>query len=93
MNASAGTKEGDALEEAIGEGVKNVLLVLGDGGYLTRPDGKVAQEEMKSQLWRETNRRLETFLPGLMKEIFPNVKDKVTKKEGDEDKEKENSSG
>lgn len=71
MNASIGTKEGDALEEAVGEGVKNVLLVLGDGGYLKRPVGGSNDDEMKQQLWLETNRRLEVFLPGLMGELFP----------------------
>lgn len=76
MNAGIGTKEGDTLEEAVGEGVKNVLLVLGDGGYLVRPGradsgGDGEQDEMRRQLWRETSRRLEVFLPGLMAELFP----------------------
>lgn len=70
MNASVGTKEGDALEEAVGESVKNVLLVLGDSGYLKRPVTGENDDEMKNQLWVETNRRLEVFLPGLMAELF-----------------------
>lgn len=85
MNASVGTKEGEALEEAVGEGVKNVLLVLGDGGYLVRPKaGQKELDEMRSQLWRETYRRLEIFLPGLMVEIFPEEKAEPTKEKDDE---------
>lgn len=85
MNASVGTKEGDTLEEAVSEGVKNVLLVLGDGGYLVRPkDGVAEHDEMRSQMWRETYRRLEIFLPGLMAEIFPEEKE-ITK-EGNEER-------
>ncbi|KAJ9653623.1 GDP/GTP exchange factor for ARF [Neophaeococcomyces mojaviensis] len=80
MNAAMGTKEGEALEEAVAEGVKNVLLVLGDGGYLSRPEsgsekavggGEHEEIEMKEHLWRETDRRLDSLLPGLMAEIFP----------------------
>lgn len=79
MNASVGTKEGEALEEAVTEGVKNVLLVLGDGGYLERPGvegaGRDKQDDMSVQLWSETSRRLEVFLPGLMAELFPTLKE------------------
>lgn len=73
MNASVGTKEGEALEEAVTEGVKNVLLVLGDGGYLVRPKAEDMgrQDDMTVQLWAETSRRLEVFLPGLLAELFP----------------------
>jgi len=91
LNAAIGTKEGEALGEAEGEGVKNVLLVLGDSGYLARPEGSSSEtmaeggnedEEMKAHLWRETNWRLESFLPGLMAEIFP-VKERRVEREGE----------
>lgn len=85
MNASVGTKEGDTLEEAVSEGVKNVLLVLGDGGYLVRPkEDSTHEDEMRSQMWKETYRRLEIFLPGLMAEIFP--VEKEVKQESNEEK-------
>ena len=71
MNASVGTKEGEALEEAVGEGVKNVLLVLGDAGLLQKPEEEDNVGEMQRQLWKETSKRLETILPGLVGEIFP----------------------
>lgn len=109
---NAGT-ETDALAEAVREGVKNVLLVMDDTGYLER-DGVPAagvgpphvdvpapaptsggdgaddergedededeagekkrnktDEAAKIEIWTETNRRLDRFLPGLMEELFP----------------------
>lgn len=75
-NAAVGTKEGEALEEAIAEGVKNVLLVLGDAGLLVRPvAGASDKDDVKVQLWKETRQRLESFLPGLVEEIFPPPKE------------------
>lgn len=90
--------EGDALAEAVREGVKNVLLVMDGADYLER-DGHAAgvippkaalprndeasaeegaddaEDEQDStptiEIWSETNRRLERFLPGLMEEVFP----------------------
>lgn len=107
---NAGT-ETDALAEAVREGVKNVLLVMDDTGYLERDgnsagvapphvtvpkatsaggadgagdeqeddeDGAGDKEEKekekqpaKIEVWTETNRRLDRFLPGLMEELFP----------------------
>jgi brefeldin A-resistance guanine nucleotide exchange factor 1 len=118
MNAGA---EGDALAEAVLEGVKNVLLVMDGTGYLARDEAtatatavgheshipppppppvltegdigaaaaaeketidggseKKKQEAKKSseedgvqQIWPETVRRLDRFLPGLVQELFP----------------------
>ncbi|KAK5210939.1 GDP/GTP exchange factor for ARF [Exophiala xenobiotica] len=119
MNAGA---EGDALAEAVLEGVKNVLLVMDGTGYLARDEAtatataagheshippppvltegdigaaaaaaekesvdgngseekKQKQEAKKSsaensvqQIWPETVRRLDRFLPGLVQELFP----------------------
>lgn len=60
--------QGEALEEAIPENLKNILLVMADGGYLKREEGE--------RLWEETRRRLERFLPKLIEEIFPNEKER-----------------
>ena len=70
LNAGVGTKEGEALEEAVAEGVKNVLLVLGDTGYLAQTTDSV-DDAMKVQLWLETRKRLDVMLPGLLEQIFP----------------------
>ncbi|KIV93676.1 hypothetical protein PV10_04871 [Exophiala mesophila] len=100
--------EGDALAEAVREGVKNVLLVMDGADYLERnglaagvtppkpvtprkdkpetsakeeeegEEGKETDEAEDEQdttptieIWSETNRRLDRFLPGLMEELFP----------------------
>lgn len=55
--------QGDALEEAVPESLKNILLVMADGGYLRREKG--------DRLWEETRKRLERFLPRLVEEVFP----------------------
>ena len=78
----AGNSAGDALSEAVREGVKNTLLVMDGAGYLGRQDTENAAKRpmvnrkqgdmpMQMQMWPETVRRLERFLPGLVAELFP----------------------
>ncbi|KAJ5140035.1 hypothetical protein N7448_003443 [Penicillium atrosanguineum] len=57
----------DSLEEAIPESLKNILLVMADGGYLVPP----SQDPSKEEMWNETRKRLGRFLPDLFAEIFP----------------------
>ncbi|KAL1955210.1 hypothetical protein VTO42DRAFT_8922 [Malbranchea cinnamomea] len=59
--------QGDSLEEAVPESLKNILLVMADGGYLAPPN----QDPSKEKIWVETQRRLDRFLPELFSEIFP----------------------
>lgn len=59
----------DSLEEAIPESLKNILLVMADGGYLVHP----AQDASKEEMWNETRKRLGRFLPDLFGEIFPDT--------------------
>jgi brefeldin A-resistance guanine nucleotide exchange factor 1 len=59
--------QGDSLAEAIPESLKNILLVMADGGHLVPP----SQDSSKEPIWTETKKRLERFLPDLFKEIFP----------------------
>lgn len=61
--------QGDSLEEAIPESLKNILLVMADGGYLVPP----SQDPSKEQMWNETRKRLSRFLPDLFVEIFPDT--------------------
>lgn len=56
-----------AQEEAVPESLKNILLVMADGGYLVPP----SENAEKVRLWDETRRRLERFLPNLFSEVFP----------------------
>jgi brefeldin A-resistance guanine nucleotide exchange factor 1 len=48
--------------------MKNILLVMQSGGYLAPPSEKPEQAE----LWNETWKRLNRFLPNLYKELYPN---------------------
>lgn len=61
--------QGDSLEEAIPESLKNILLVMADGGYLVPP----SQDPKKEGMWLETRKRLGRFLPDLFAEIFPDA--------------------
>lgn len=54
-------------EEAIPENLKNIILVMADGGHLVSP----TQDPSKEQIWSETKKRLGRFLPTLFVEIFP----------------------
>lgn len=49
------------------ENLKNMLLVLSSGGYLVPPDEKPEGEE----LWNETWKRINRFLPNFFAELFP----------------------
>lgn len=77
----------DRLEEQVPESLKNILLVMADGGYLIRPRvggerrNDSSREEGEShggdgkggdeRMWEETRRRVDRFLPGLFAEVFP----------------------
>lgn len=69
-------------EEAVSENLKNMLLVMSNGGFLAPPDEKPELED----LWKETWKRINRFLPGLYGELFPDEvqgrKEKVVVAEG-----------
>jgi brefeldin A-resistance guanine nucleotide exchange factor 1 len=54
-------------EEAVSENLKNMLLVMSNSGHLVPPDEKPEQEE----LWNETWKRINRFLPQFYAELFP----------------------
>ena len=59
--------QGDNLEEAVPESLKNILLVMADGGFIEEPvDGKP-----RTKMWEETVKRVDRFVPELIGEIFP----------------------
>ncbi|KAL4861202.1 hypothetical protein BDV12DRAFT_208274 [Aspergillus spectabilis] len=66
---NSGQKDNSASEEAISESVKNIILVMADAGHLVPPSQAPSNED----LWTETRKRLERFLPDLFKEIFPDA--------------------
>ncbi|KAJ5199979.1 SEC7-like alpha orthogonal bundle [Penicillium cf. griseofulvum] len=67
--------QGDSLAEAVPESLKNILLVMADGGYLVSP----SQDPSKEEIWVETRKRLGRFLPDLFSEIFPDVSNEPEK--------------
>jgi hypothetical protein len=80
--ARAGAVDADyavlELEEQIPENLKNILLVMADAGYLKPPTVEDAGQGVvgdgdgdDGQLWEETRRRLDRFLPGLFAGVFP----------------------
>lgn len=75
------------------ENLKNVLLVMSNGGFLAPPDEKPEQEE----LWNETWKRINRFLPNFFAELFPEEakkpKGEKKSKEAKEEKGKENEKG
>ena len=70
-----GSANAEALEEAIPEGLKNVVLVMSHVGYLRRPEEmeeeSAESREWKEGLWMGVEGRLERFVPGLLGEILP----------------------
>ena len=66
MDRLVNSGQGD-MEEAVGENLKNMMLVLSNGGYLVPP----GEEPEKEQLWNETWKRINRFQPELFKELFP----------------------
>ena len=54
-------------EEAVSENLKNMLLVLSNGGYLAPPD----ENPDRAELWNETWKRINRFQPNLLPELFP----------------------
>ncbi|KAI9780242.1 MAG: GDP/GTP exchange factor for ARF [Geoglossum umbratile] len=75
MDRLMNSGQGDNLEEAVPESLKNILLVMSSGGYLVPPEQKPEHEK----LWVETWKRLGRFLPDLYSELFPNEAQKPAK--------------
>ena len=67
MDRLMNSGQGDSLQEAVPESLKNILLVMSSGGYLVPP----AEDPAQRELWDETWKRVDRFLPELRKEIFP----------------------
>ncbi|KAF2754597.1 Sec7-domain-containing protein [Pseudovirgaria hyperparasitica] len=67
MDRLTNSGQGDNLEEAVSENLKNILLVMSNGGFLAPPD----QNPDQAELWSETWKRLDRFLPHFFEELFP----------------------
>lgn len=69
MDRLMNSGQGDNLEEAVPESLKNILLVMADGGFIQPP----SDDSSPTELWDETCKRVNSFLPDLIAEIFPQV--------------------
>lgn len=65
MDRLMNSGQGDSLEEAVPENLKNVLLFMSSSGYLVPPSKNPSQEK----LWVETWKRIDRFLPDLRNEL------------------------
>ncbi|KAF4806065.1 hypotheticall protein [Colletotrichum siamense] len=61
MDRLMNSGQGDSLEEAVRENLKNVVLFLASSGYLVAP----SQDPLKETLWSETWKRIDRFVPDL----------------------------
>ncbi|KAG9245808.1 hypothetical protein BJ878DRAFT_333626 [Calycina marina] len=65
MDRLMNSGQGDSLEEAVPESLKNILLVMSSSGFLV----PLSQDPSKEKLWTETWKRLDRFLPDLRQEL------------------------
>ncbi|KAL2267731.1 hypothetical protein VTJ83DRAFT_5008 [Remersonia thermophila] len=65
MDRLMNSGQGDSLEEAVPENLKNVVLIMSSNGYLVPP----SQDPSKKDLWEETWKRIDRFLPRLREEL------------------------
>ncbi|KAB5540408.1 hypothetical protein GE09DRAFT_1137057 [Coniochaeta sp. 2T2.1] len=65
MDRLMNSGQGDSLEEAVPENLKNILLFMSSSGYLVPP----SKDPEKAELWTETWKRIDRFLPELRKEL------------------------
>lgn len=65
MDRLMNSGQGDSLEEAVPESLKNILLVMSSSGFLVPP----SQDPSQEKLWVETWKRLDRFLPDLRKDL------------------------
>ena len=85
MDRLMNSGQGDNLEEAVPESLKNILLVMADGGFIKPP----VNGQPRTELWDETCKRVDRFLPNLIGEIFPEVGKEAEKEKEVVAKEKE----
>lgn len=77
MDRLMNSGQGDSLEEAVPESLKNMMLVMAKDGYLVPP----SEDPSKEKLWVETWKRLDRFLPDLRKELPQLAEPEVAKEE------------
>ncbi|KKA28301.1 hypothetical protein TD95_003031 [Thielaviopsis punctulata] len=72
MDRLLNSGQGDILEEAVRENLKNVVLFMSSNNYLVPQ----SQDESKAKLWNETWKRIDRFMPDLKADLALEVNDK-----------------
>ena len=92
MDRLMNSGQGDSLEEAVLESLKNIILVMSSSSFLVPPSKDPSQEK----LWTETWKRIDRFLPDLRKDLNldpppkeVSEKEKPAEKPVEKEKEKE----
>ncbi|KAM3466243.1 hypothetical protein MY5147_002384 [Beauveria neobassiana] len=67
MDRLKNSGQGDTLEEAVRENLKNVILFMESNGVLVPQ----TEDSTKKEMWKETWKRVDRFLPDLRAEIAP----------------------
>ncbi|EGX95734.1 cytohesin-2 [Cordyceps militaris CM01] len=67
MDRLMNSGQGDTLEEAVRENLKNVILFMESNGVLVPP----TEDPARKEIWDETWKRVDRFLPDLRAEIAP----------------------
>lgn len=64
----SGSPGADAVDEAIPESIKNILLVMASGEFIAQPKAKdtAQQSALQRKLWDVSSKRLSAFLPELL---------------------------
>ncbi|KAJ4155394.1 hypothetical protein LMH87_000641 [Akanthomyces muscarius] len=81
MDRLMNSGQGDILEEAVRENLKNVLLFMESNGVLVPP----TEDATKKEMWEETWTRVDRFLPDLRAEIAPAPEEPEPKPTADAD--------
>ncbi|PFH55825.1 hypothetical protein XA68_17561 [Ophiocordyceps unilateralis] len=66
MDRLMNSGQGDSLEEAVRENLKNVVLYMASTGCLKPP----TQDTSRANVWEETWKRLDRFLPDLRRDLL-----------------------
>ncbi|KAL8987320.1 MAG: hypothetical protein Q9169_008713, partial [Polycauliona sp. 2 TL-2023] len=101
MERLMGSGQGQGMEEEISESLKNILYFMKSDGYLVAPSSSAsksptspsASSTQDRDIWPETWKRVERFLPGMRKEIFsespPQSKARVSRQSAERERERE----
>ncbi|KAH7327837.1 hypothetical protein B0I35DRAFT_346322 [Stachybotrys elegans] len=77
MDRLMNSGQGDSLDEAVRENLKNVVLFMNSSGSLVHPQ----TDPSKEGIWTETWKRIDRFLPDLKGEVLPDgVEEQATNK-------------